>query len=83
MAPASPRAASLTISGQLVDEHPVERDPVVRGGGLGLDAHPLGVGLGEDPDPLGLRLGGLDDLGDQLLLAQLGRRAGPVRSARR
>ena len=68
---------------QLVDQHPVQRDPVVRGGRLGLDPHPLGVGHGQDPDPLGLGLGGLDDLGDQLLLAQLGLRAGPARSGRR
>src|SRR5450755_2963683 len=57
---------------QLVDEQLVERDAVVGRGRLGLDAGALGVRQGEDPDPLGLGLGGLDHLGDQLLLPQLG-----------
>ena len=30
---------------ELLDHHPVEGDAVVRGGGVGLDLHPLGLGL--------------------------------------
>ena len=68
---------------QLADQHLVQRDPVVRGRRLGLNPGPLGVGHREDPDPLGLGLRGLDHLGDQLLLPQLGLPLRPVRPARK
>jgi len=58
--------------GQLVDQHPVQGHPVVRGRRLGLDLHLLSVGDCQNPDAFCLRLGRLDDLRDQLLLTQLG-----------
>src|SRR5580658_2583137 len=57
---------------QLLDQHPVKRDLVVRGSGLGLQRDSLRVRPREDLDLLGFGPGGLDDLADQLLLAQLG-----------
>src|SRR6185437_315215 len=68
------QAARMLIDdlGQLVDEHAIQSHPVVRRRGLGLDLHPLGVGPGQHARLLGLGLGGLDHLGHQLLLAQLG-----------
>ena len=79
LAPARPPAASLTICGQLVDEHPVQRDPVVRRGRLGQDPHPLGVRLGQDAHLLRFRLGRPDHLGHQLALAQFGPALGQFR----
>lgn len=58
--------------GQLVDEHPVQRHPVVRRGRFGLDRHLFRVGDGQGPDAFGVRLRRLDHVGDRLLLAQLG-----------
>ncbi len=58
--------------GQLVDQHPVQRHPVVRRRGLGLNLHLLGVGHGQDADSLRLGLRRLDHFGDELLLAQFG-----------
>ena len=40
---------------QLVDQHPVQRDAVVCGRRVRLQAHPLRVGLGQDPDSFNIR----------------------------
>ena len=69
---AGPARRLLDDLGQLIDQHPVERDPIVRRGRFGLNPHLRGVGLGQQAYPLRFRLGRLDHLGYQLLLAELG-----------